>query len=266
MRLEPSGRGREYWVIGRLDMRDLMFCARLPKPARPKKTRGALSHELSSMLVLAPEPPPEDTFLDPFANSGSFVVARLALPAREVIFSDLDLAEHREQLPGETLRDRRVRLLDEDAMALPSVPDGSVDAVVTDPPWGEHEELPVSYEEFTRTTGLSPARVLHPEKGRYVLLCARRGPLVRSGAHRRRPRGPPDARDPGQPATPPQSSSATGGPASNGRERPWSRSHANVQSPRGPSSRRPGRAASGAGRPGGRPAPCSSEWAPTAAR
>ncbi|MGC4947215.1 TRM11 family SAM-dependent methyltransferase [Streptomyces sp. DT224] len=175
MRLEPSGRGQEYWVIGRLDMRNVMFCARLPKPARPRKARGALSHELSSMLVLASEPRPEDTFLDPFAGSGSFVVARLALPAREVIYSDLDLADHREHLPGEALRDRRVRLLDEDAMILPSVPDGSVDAVVTDPPWGEHEELPVPYEEFARTTGLSLARVLHPEKGRYVLLCARRG-------------------------------------------------------------------------------------------
>ncbi|TRV81753.1 hypothetical protein FKN01_00080 [Streptomyces sp. 130] len=175
MRLEPSGRGQEYWVIGRLDMRDLMFCARLPKPARPKKARGALSHELSSMLVLASEPQPGDTFLDPFAGSGSFVVARLALPAREVVYSDLDLAEHRDQLPGEALRDRRVRLLDEDAMVLPSVPDGSVDAVVTDPPWGEHEELTVPYEEFARTTALSLARVLHPARGRYVLLCARRG-------------------------------------------------------------------------------------------
>ncbi|MFG2566065.1 TRM11 family SAM-dependent methyltransferase [Streptomyces sp. NPDC048567] len=175
MRLEPSGRGQEYWVIGRLDMRDLMFCARLPKPARPKKARGALSHELSSMLVLASEPRPEDTFLDPFAGSGSFVVARLSLPAREVVYSDLDLADHRELLPGEVLRDRRLRLLDEDAMDLPSVPDGSVDAVVTDPPWGEHEELPVPYEEFARTTALSLARVLNPAKGRYVLLCARRG-------------------------------------------------------------------------------------------
>ncbi|MGW2475318.1 TRM11 family SAM-dependent methyltransferase [Streptomyces sp. NPDC001665] len=175
MRLEPSGRGQEYWVIGRLDMRDLMFCARLPKPALPKKARGALSHELSSMLVLASEPHPDDTFLDPFAGSGSFVVARLALPAREVIYSDRDLADHREQLPGETLRDRRVRLLDEDAMVLPSVPDGSVDAVVTDPPWGEYEELPVSYEEFVRATTNSLARVLNPTKGRYVLLCARRG-------------------------------------------------------------------------------------------
>jgi len=130
---------------------------------------------LSSMLVLASEPRPEDTFLDPFAGSGSFVVARLSLPAREVVYSDLDLADHRELLPGEALRDRRLRLLDEDAMDLPSVPDGSVDAVVTDPPWGEHEELPVPYEEFARTTGLSLARVLNPAKGRYVLLCARRG-------------------------------------------------------------------------------------------
>ncbi|WP_405937486.1 hypothetical protein OG338_12960 [Streptomyces sp. NBC_00726] len=178
LRLEPSGRGQEFWVIGRLDMRDLMFCARLPKPARPKKARGALSHELSSMLVLASEPRPDDTFLDPFAGSGSFVAARLALPAEEVIYSDPDLAEHRDQLPGEALRDHRVRLLAEDAMSLPSLPDGSVDVIVTDPPWGEHEELPVPYEEFAASTCDSFARVLHPDHGRFVLLCNRRGAPV----------------------------------------------------------------------------------------
>ncbi|MCG7524098.1 hypothetical protein MHW47_06530 [Streptomyces sp. OfavH-34-F] len=175
MRLEPSGRGQEYWVIGRLDMAELMFCARLPKQARPAKARGALSHELSSMLVLASEPQPDDTFLDPFAGSGSLVVSRLGLPAREVVYSDLDLTKHREQLPDEVLHDRRLRLLDEDAMTLPSLDDGSVDVVVTDPPWGEHEELSVPYEEFARTTSASLARVLHPEHGRFVLLCARRG-------------------------------------------------------------------------------------------
>ncbi|MFF7338730.1 TRM11 family SAM-dependent methyltransferase [Streptomyces sp. NPDC008163] len=178
MRLEPSGRGQEYWVIGRLDMDSLMFCARLPKPARPKKARGALSHELSAMLVLASEPQPEDTFLDPFAGSGSFVVTRLGMPAQEIIYSDLDLAEHRDQLPGEALRDRRVRLLAEDAMSLPSLPDGSVDVIVTDPPWGEHEELPVPYEEFAASTCDSFARVLHPDHGRFVLLCNRRGAPV----------------------------------------------------------------------------------------
>ncbi|MCX4448381.1 TRM11 family methyltransferase [Streptomyces sp. NBC_01789] len=175
LRLEAGGRGQEYWVIGRLDMDSLMFSARLPKPARPRKARGALSHELSSMLVLASDPHPDDTFLDPFAGSGSFVVARLGMPAREIIYSDLDLAEHHEDLPPEAQSDGRVRLLAEDALALPSVADGSVDVVVTDPPWGEHEELPMPYEEFADTTSLSLARVLRPETGRFVLLCARRG-------------------------------------------------------------------------------------------
>ncbi|MFF5334730.1 TRM11 family SAM-dependent methyltransferase [Streptomyces sp. NPDC013181] len=175
LRLEAGGRGEEYWVIGRLDLDHLLFCARLPKPPRPAKARGALSYELSSMLVLASEPHPDDTFLDPFAGSGSFVDARLGRPAREIIYSDVDLAAHREHLSPEVRHDPRVRLLAEDAMTLPSLADGSVDVVVTDPPWGEHEELPVPYEEFARTACVSLARVLHPERGRYVLLCNRRG-------------------------------------------------------------------------------------------
>ncbi|WP_055494462.1 TRM11 family methyltransferase [Streptomyces sp. TP-A0356] len=173
--VEPRGKCEEYWLIGRLDLDELMFCARLPKPARTKKGRGAVSHELSSMLVLASRPGARDVYLDPFAGSGSFVLSRMDLPAREIIYSDTDLESHRENFPDELAQDKRVRLLSEDALTLPSISDGSVDVIVTDPPWGEYEELPLPYEEFTRAVSDSFARVLDPETGRFVLLCARRG-------------------------------------------------------------------------------------------
>ncbi|MFC8532439.1 TRM11 family SAM-dependent methyltransferase [Streptomyces sp. NPDC057249] len=175
LRVEPRGMCQEYWVVGRLDMRELLFCARLPKTARPKKSPGAVSHELSSMLVLASQPGPQDVYLDPFAGSGSFVWARLDMPAREIIYSDTDIDAHRGGFPGEPARDERVRFLSEDALTLPSIPDGAVDVVVTDPPWGEHEELPFPPEEFARAVAKSLARVLRPETGRLVLLSSRRG-------------------------------------------------------------------------------------------
>lgn len=177
-RVEARGMCQEYWVIGRLDMGEVLFCARLPKVARPKKARGAVSYELSSMFVMASGPSPQDVYLDPFAGSGSFVTARLEAPAREIIYSDADLNSHRDGFPGEMIDDRRVRLLSEDALKLPSIPDGAVDVIVTDPPWGEHEEVPMPYPEFVSAVSDSFNRVLNPETGRFVLLCARRSSQI----------------------------------------------------------------------------------------
>lgn len=179
-RVEPRGLCEEYWVIGRLDLRELLFCARLPKAARPKKARGAVSYELSSMFVLASDPTPQDVYLDPFAGSGSFVLARLDMPAREILYSDTELSSHRKEFPSELTGDRRVRFLADDALTLPSIADGTVDVIVTDPPWGEHEDVAMPYPEFTRAVSGSFDRALNPKTGRFVLLCARRSaPLFR---------------------------------------------------------------------------------------
>ena len=59
-------------------------------------------------------------------------------------------------------------------MTLPSVPDGSIDVIVTDPPWGEHADLDRPFGNFARAVGESFARSLHPVRGRYVLLINRR--------------------------------------------------------------------------------------------
>jgi hypothetical protein len=173
-RVEPRGMCQEYWIVGRQGMRDLLLCARLPKSQKSAKAKGSISHELSAMLIAASRPTPQDTFLDPFAGSGSFVEARLELPVRRVWYSDLDLEQHRRNFPRQIADNKRVRLLAEDALALPSIGDGSIDVIVTDPPWGEHEDVGRPYEEFARAVGASFARVLHPSHGRYVLLINRR--------------------------------------------------------------------------------------------
>lgn len=180
-RVEARGNCQEYWVVGRQGMNEYLLCARLPKQAKPAKAKGSISHELSAMLVAASAPTSRDVFLDPFAGSGSFPAARLQRPGRQVWYADLNLAEHRDQLPRELIGDKRVRLLAEDALALPGVADGSVDVIVTDPPWGEHGDLGRPYDDFARAVGRSFARVLHPERGRYVLLVNRRNAEVMEG-------------------------------------------------------------------------------------
>jgi hypothetical protein len=172
-RVEPRGMCREFWVVGRLDLPDLLFCARLPKARRPPKAKGAVSYELSSMLVSASRPDPRDVFLDPFAGSGSFVLARQDMPARRIWYSDTN-GSLRTDLPREMTNDRRVRFLKEDALTLPTIPDGSIDVIVTDPPWGEFEDVGMPYRVFARGIAESFDRVLDQLRGKFVLLSARR--------------------------------------------------------------------------------------------
>lgn len=181
-RVEPRGQCQEYWVVGRQGLRELLFCARLPKAKRPIKAKGAISHELSAMLVAASQPRPQDVFLDPFAGSGSFVAARLERPLKQAWYVDRDLRQHRPSLGRELTDNKRLRLLAEDALAMPSIPDGSIDVIVTDPPWGEHELVEQPYEDFARALGKSIARVLNPSRGRYVLLINRRSAGVMHAA------------------------------------------------------------------------------------
>jgi len=172
-RVEPRGNCQEYWVVGRTTLEELLLCMRLPKPSREEKARGAISHELSAALVAASGPDPRDVFLDPFGGSGSFAAARLEHPVQRVWYSDTRLADHLPAFVGKLRRDDRVRLLNEDALRLRSIPDGSVDVIVTDPPWGEHEDLDRPYPEFAASMAASFARVLRPGTGRYVVLVNR---------------------------------------------------------------------------------------------
>jgi len=172
-RIEPRGMCQEYWVIGRTGLGELLLCARLPKHRRAPKAKGALSYELSSMLVAASLPSAKDVFLDPFAGSGSLVLARTESDARHIWYSDINLREFEHDFPRELSADRRVDFLEDDALTLDSVPDGRVDVIVTDPPWGEYDDLGMPYVEFTRTMVKSFSRVLKP-MGRFVILTSRK--------------------------------------------------------------------------------------------
>jgi RMKL-like, methyltransferase domain len=172
-RVQTRGSGEELWLIGRRDLDRVLLAVRLPQAHRRVAVRGSLSPELAELLVRASRPEAGDSFLDPMGGSGSIVAARLARPARRIGYNDLALDRLRGTLPDE-LRRRPVVLTDDDASRLSSVASGSVDAIVTDPPWGEHEPLPEPAEDFVGALARSLARVLHPDRGRLVLLISRR--------------------------------------------------------------------------------------------
>jgi hypothetical protein len=179
LRLTPRGQCLEFWVIGRRESSLLYLAERLPaRAAQPP--RGSLSPELSALLVMASEPHPDDVFLDPFAGSGALVRARMRTPARSVIYNDIELDRLREAF--QPPMNRKVRLLGEDALRLPSVSTGTVDVVVTDPPWGEHDDSLGNYNEFASQMADSLKRVFKPGAGRLVVLVNRRNEDVLANA------------------------------------------------------------------------------------
>lgn len=168
-----GGASTEFWVIGRRDLDRLLLCRRLSSGGRKGLARASLGPDLATLLVSASSPHEDDVFLDPFGGSGAIVTARLALPLRRAIYSDLNRRDQPEGQLRPLVRSPLTQVLDEDALELPSVDDGSVSAIVTDPPWGEYERLDRPYPEFARAMLASFDRVLDPH-GRLVLLLGRR--------------------------------------------------------------------------------------------
>lgn len=172
-RVEPRGSGIEYWVIGRRELDVVFLGRRLKKDAQPKPARGELAPELAHLLVRVSQPRSDDVVLDPFAGSGALLVARSALPYSSLIYSDLELAQHRSRL-GALRSLRAARLLADDALALPNVKERSVTSIITDPPWGEHSEITGDYKDFASAMFTSFQHVLNPANGRVTVLTGRR--------------------------------------------------------------------------------------------
>lgn len=181
-RVESRGSCLEYWVIGRKDLGEMLLCARLPKAKRPDRAKGALSYELSEMLVAASQPRAGETFLDPFAGSGALVQARLGSPAKAIMYADTALATFRDALPRAVRSDRRVHLLADDATHLSSIGNGEIDVIVTDPPWGEFEQVDIPYTAFVDDVAASFNRVLNQRTGRFVILSSRRNANIFAAA------------------------------------------------------------------------------------
>lgn len=174
-RLSLRGGGVEYWVIGRRGTETMLFCRRLTRGVDPG-VAGSLGKDLATLLVKASDPRPDDVFLDPFAGSGSIVRARIALPCRRATYSDVAVGK----VPAELRRSGRVDVFTDDALELPSIPSGSVSAIVTDPPWGEYDK-DLDFGTFAQRMMTSFDRALDPRRGRLVLLLSRQAAAVTHG-------------------------------------------------------------------------------------
>jgi predicted RNA methylase len=136
--VSPRGAQIEFWVIRRREQPETILATKLTEGSAPIAA-GVLRPEVCAALARVAQVKRADLVLDPFAGSGAIGAAcvdagarRVWLndPAKDVLRADGIDREHMEHM----------RLTHMDFRDL-EVIDGSVSAIVTDPPWGHHTSL-----------------------------------------------------------------------------------------------------------------------------
>ncbi|TVR58569.1 MAG: methyltransferase domain-containing protein [Spirochaetaceae bacterium] len=124
---------------------------------REKLSAGELRPELAHVLCLAARIKAKHRVLDMFAGHGAIPLETVrGFGCRDVVAVDKRFIETRHEHAA-------ISWLTADACSLSSFEDGSIDRVVTDPPWGMYEaeiaDLDALYAGFSREA----ARVLKPD-------------------------------------------------------------------------------------------------------
>ena len=153
---------------------------RLTRPtAAPKNlSPGELSPAIARCMAALARPRASGTFLDPFAGHGALGAARLGLgPAQRVCLADVDegLARRmRARFGG------RAEVFCRDALGeMDGEGEGAFSEIVTDPPWGMYEPLPMPEAQFYVRMLERFSHLLAP-RGTCVVLTAAKAALERA--------------------------------------------------------------------------------------
>jgi predicted RNA methylase len=164
--VQSRGDGDEYWLVERKDTAVKYLGWRIPRRRRENPVRGSLGPELSYLMITASDPTRNDVFLDPFAGSGALPLARTNFPAKEIIASDL-----RDDFELLAKANTRVTTHRRDFFDESAFGDTAVNVIVTDPPWGEHDEVS---EKFLDALAIRFKALLSGRRGaRLVVLMTR---------------------------------------------------------------------------------------------
>lgn len=138
LRVDRMESGMEFWFIIRRENISF-FAARLTKKQSTEKylEKGELRPEIAQLVIALAGITAEDRILlDPFAGYGSIPEQMCSFCENAVIYaSELDrtlVTFLSRRFSGNS----RVRVREGDALSLDWIADRSVDAIVTDPPWG----------------------------------------------------------------------------------------------------------------------------------
>ena len=143
--------------------------------------KGELRPEIAYLMCCFAGIKKDDVILEPFCGYGAIPV-QLAkrFPCQKIYVSDIDeekvkaLQEKKALRPAQgsqTFQGPELDLRQADAFELTHIPDNSIDAIVTDPPWGLWEDI-ADIEVFYKKMFISFRRVLKAE-GTITILSAR---------------------------------------------------------------------------------------------
>jgi SAM-dependent methyltransferase len=184
--INRSSPDTEFWLLYRREGFSV-FMKRLTKhPSFEKTLRpGELPPPLAYMLCWLSRPKPGEVAVDPFCGYGSIMEERQKrFPPALFCASDIDekaVAATRRRITGNLASCCRIQRADIRSI-FSVVPEGTADAVITDPPWGDYAELPVPAGRFYEDVAGIFSRLLKPG-GTAVVLTARIDEL-RAGAEK----------------------------------------------------------------------------------
>lgn len=174
LRVDRSRPDMEFWLLARSEG-TCWFLKRLSRHTAYDKllAPGELHPELAYMLCWLTQPRHTDTALDPFCGSGSIPLQRCRrFPYTRIYAFDRDekaVKRTRERLSGKS---GTIVVENRDALSLGrTLGAETVDAIITDPPWGLYRDVGMDLAEFYRRMLEQFCVVLRPG-GRVTLLTA----------------------------------------------------------------------------------------------
>ena len=143
MRLNIKKPNLEFWALLRRDGYGF-FGIRITYPHRDEvhREKGKLKREIAYIMSILSNPTSKDIVLDPFAGYGALPLERAQnFPYKKVIAIEKDdgLVS---KLQQKIRAMKKINVLHGDALALSEIKNGSIDKIITDPPWGEYKEIP----------------------------------------------------------------------------------------------------------------------------
>lgn len=169
----------EFWAMVRADGTGWLLKRLTRHKAYDKLlSPGELHPELAYMMCWLSDPGPKDIAADPFCGHGAIPLQRCKrFPFAQVYAFDTDekmLASARRKLP----RREGIHIKKQDALSLTEAfAPGTVDAFITDPPWGLYQDVGMSLWEFYSRALSQMSACLKPG-GRIVLLTAAKDALA----------------------------------------------------------------------------------------
>jgi len=147
LKLQPNLKNPVDIVLIKRAGEEEVLTLRLPraKHKREELPAGSLRPELAHIMLLLAGVKSKDTILDPFAGYGSIPVEAV----RGFGLKHVLAVEHDATL-AQALIGKGFQVTQDDASKLSTIPDESVDRVVTDPPWGifdSTEDQPDLYQQ-----------------------------------------------------------------------------------------------------------------------